>query len=243
MIQLQVTDTHIQWKEDTSEEWIDLIAIADLTGPQGPEGPVGQNGTDGQNGADGRSIELTKTETHIKWRYSGQAENVGWTELIAIADLIGPEGPQGRAGEQGIQGPQGPAGPAPEFQVSGTTLQWRLVGTEVWTDLIDLSTVIPPSAGGDGLSAGQLFVARVRKIGEENILGFGFDNGGSVIFNQEGDKFSLAKNYDAATEQLIFEETDCRYNKYKVYKPIDVVQTIYQANPEDMQKFSVRELI
>jgi hypothetical protein len=48
-------------------------------------------------GADGKSVELQKNATHIQWRQEGG----NWQDLIAVADLQGP---------QGIQGEQGPAG-------------------------------------------------------------------------------------------------------------------------------------
>lgn len=84
--------------------------IAGPTGPQGPQGVPGKDGKDGavgpkgepgekgekgEAGIDGREIELTKTSTHIQWRYAGQNEGEGWKELVAISDLVGPQGPAG----------------------------------------------------------------------------------------------------------------------------------------------------
>ena len=43
----------------------------------------------GDKGKDGREIELTKTSTHIKWRYTGQATGVGWASLIPLNELKG----------------------------------------------------------------------------------------------------------------------------------------------------------
>lgn len=71
------------------------------TGPKGEPGEKGEKGEPGQDGAkgaNGREIELTKTSTHIKWRYAGQGEGIGWKELIPISELVGPQGPQGPAG-------------------------------------------------------------------------------------------------------------------------------------------------
>ena len=46
-------------------------------------------GAKGNDGRNGREIELTKTSTHIKWRYAGQATGVGWTSLVPLSELKG----------------------------------------------------------------------------------------------------------------------------------------------------------
>lgn len=43
-------------------------------------------------GNDGREIELQKTTTHLQWRYVG---DVGWTDLLALADIKGDKGDTG----------------------------------------------------------------------------------------------------------------------------------------------------
>jgi len=127
------------------------------TGPQGDPGEPGPAGADGADGADGREIELQKSATHIQWRYEGED---AWTDLVALADL---EGPQGPAGNDGAQGPQGAAGAdgsdgadgrEVELQVTATHIQWRLAGGS-WQDLIALSELEGPQgqagqAGADG---------------------------------------------------------------------------------------------
>lgn len=68
--------------------------------------------------------------------------------------MIGPQGPPGPTGETGTQGPiglpgaPGADGPAIELQVYFGTIQWRVVGTEVWNHLINLSEI----EGEDGRS-------------------------------------------------------------------------------------------
>ena len=49
-------------------------------------------------GEDGREVELGSDDTHLLWRYVGDPY---WEELIAIADITGPQGPQGEKGEPG----------------------------------------------------------------------------------------------------------------------------------------------
>ena len=66
MIELQKSDTHIQWKYADEEVWQDLIAIQELKGPkgdtgeqgpQGIQGPKGDTGEQGLKGADGFGTE------------------------------------------------------------------------------------------------------------------------------------------------------------------------------------------
>lgn len=52
-------------------------------------------------GKDGREVELGSNDTHLLWRYVGES---GWHDLIAIADITGPQGPQGEKGEKGEPG-------------------------------------------------------------------------------------------------------------------------------------------
>ena len=80
----------------------------------------------GQDGADGREIELNATATHLQWRYAatGSTPATAWTNLVALADIRGPQGvrgddgtkgdkgDKGDDGEQGLQGVPGVAGAA-----------------------------------------------------------------------------------------------------------------------------------
>ena len=52
-------------------------------------------------GKDGREVELGSNDTHLLWRYVGES---AWRDLIAIADITGPQGPQGEKGEKGDPG-------------------------------------------------------------------------------------------------------------------------------------------
>ena len=54
-------------------------------------------------GKDGREVELGSNDTHLLWRYVGEG-NDGWHELIAKAEITGPQGPQGEKGEKGDPG-------------------------------------------------------------------------------------------------------------------------------------------
>ena len=96
-VEIRNNGEYVQWKytAQADSEWKNIVAITALKGatgqqgPQGATGPQGPQGPQGATGANGKQIELTKTSTHIKWRYSGQAEGIGWTPLIAVEDLKG----------------------------------------------------------------------------------------------------------------------------------------------------------
>lgn len=83
-------------------------------------------------GANGREIELTKSATHIQWRYVGEA---AWLDLLAL---------------DAIEGADGDDGPAIELQTSATHIQWRVAGDVSWIDLIALSE-LKGSKGDDAV--------------------------------------------------------------------------------------------
>ena len=66
----------------------------------------------GQDGADGREIELNATATHLQWRYAatGSTPATAWTNLVALADIRGPQGVQGDDGAKGDKGDKGDDG-------------------------------------------------------------------------------------------------------------------------------------
>lgn len=78
-----------------------------LQGPQGVQGETGAQGPQGDTGADGRAVEMQLGATHVQWRYIG---DTAWTDIVAVADITGPQGPQGVQGPQGDTGPEGPQG-------------------------------------------------------------------------------------------------------------------------------------
>ena len=51
-------------------------------------------------GQDGREVELGSNDTHLLWRYVGEG-NDDWRELIAKAEITGPQGEKGEKGEPG----------------------------------------------------------------------------------------------------------------------------------------------
>ena len=103
----------------------------------------------GADGEDGREIELQAGMTHIQWRLVGAPT---WTNLIALATLTGAAGTNGSNGTNGTNGSAGADGDDGreiEIQVTGTHIQWRLVGAPTWTNLIALAT-LTGAAGTNG---------------------------------------------------------------------------------------------
>jgi hypothetical protein len=159
-VELQLGATYVQWRYAGESTWNDLIAVADLVGPQGPVGVSGLQGIQGIQGLpgdDGREIVLDANATHIVWQYSG---DVSWTNLVALADLKGEQGDIGLTGPQGPIGPSGVAGTPGtngvagadgrevELQKSATHVQWKYDTDVVWTDLVALADL----QGAQGLT-------------------------------------------------------------------------------------------
>lgn len=103
-IELRKLNNYIQWRY-IGDDWVNLIAIADLKGDTGKKGDIGLPGINGYNGKDGLKIELRKNSTHIEWRYEGLA----WENLISLSDLKGNTGDPGKKGDTGNTGSVGPS--------------------------------------------------------------------------------------------------------------------------------------
>lgn len=135
---------------DFTEEQLRL-----LTGPKGDKGeqgltgPQGEAGPQGPAGENGKQIELAKTNDQIQWRYSGQEEGIGWTSLVAVADLKGDKGDRGLTGAQGERGADGRD---IELQKSSTHIQWKYTteASSAWRDLVALADITGSGGGLDG---------------------------------------------------------------------------------------------
>lgn len=98
-IELQKSETAIQWRYVGDETWKDLVDLVDLKGDPGPQGPQGEVGAQGPQGPQGIQGERGETGATGPQGPQGPKGDTGTT------------GPQGPKGEQGPQGEQGPAGP------------------------------------------------------------------------------------------------------------------------------------
>lgn len=96
-IEVQRAETHIQWHYE-GDEWQNLVAIADITGP------TGQKGADGANG---KTPEFRVSENTLQWRYVGDKI---WLNLYDLSVLKGLDGKDGKDGKDGINGKNGADG-------------------------------------------------------------------------------------------------------------------------------------
>ena len=96
-IEVQRATEYIQWRYE-GDEWQNLVAIADITGP------AGQNGADGANG---KTPEFRVNENTLQWRYTGDEI---WLNLYDLSVLKGLDGKDGINGKDGIDGKDGAAG-------------------------------------------------------------------------------------------------------------------------------------
>lgn len=120
-IELQVTATHIQWRYTDAPDWVDLIALSELVGPEGP------------------AIEMRSNGTNIQYRQIGSGEG-GWVNVIPLVDITGPPSL--------VPGPQGPSvadGNKGDVTVSGGGLSWTINAGAVALEELStaLATAIP----------------------------------------------------------------------------------------------------
>lgn len=118
-VEMRNNGTYIQWRLVGTSTWINLVALADITGPKGDPGTGGGGGS----GTDGRSVEIQTTSTEIQWRLIGDTT---WKTIVTLASL------KGQTGSTGPQGPAGnvrlmPAGAtaAPTDAPAGTIIAYR----------------------------------------------------------------------------------------------------------------------
>lgn len=130
-IELNLTDTHIQWRVVGASTWINLITRNALLGPQGPignpgptglTGPTGAAGSTGATGAAGYSPKVYLEETAPDDGLGNEGDLWFWdksaTELLFYyhdevswvnpeINLVGAQGPTGATGPAGTNGQTG----------------------------------------------------------------------------------------------------------------------------------------
>ena len=143
-VEVRKTDSAVQWRYE-GEEWQDLVALSDITGPAGQ---------DGSDGIDGKTAEFRVDGDHLQWRYRGESVWLNLYDLTTLKGADGSDGQDGTDGKDGVNGMNGKDGTngidgkTPEIRVDGNTLQWRYTGESNWQDLYDLSAL----KGADGVN-------------------------------------------------------------------------------------------
>jgi hypothetical protein len=143
-IEIQKTETAIQWRYEGDENWTDLVALSTLKGEKGDAG------------TDGKTVEIALNEGNIQWRYTDQSNE--WQTIISITALKGSDGKNGTTPHIGDNGnwyigeedtnvkAKGIDGREVNLQVANGYIQWQYTGEESWTNLIGVSTL----KGADG---------------------------------------------------------------------------------------------
>ena len=108
-IEVQRAETHIQWRYE-GDEWQNLVAIADITGP------TGQKGADGANG---KTPEFRVSENTLQWRYVGDEIWLNLYDLSVLKGLDGKDGADGKDGTNGQNGSDGADGNTPFIGENG----------------------------------------------------------------------------------------------------------------------------
>lgn len=87
---------------------------------------------------DGREVGFQNDGTYVQWRYEATDTQAAsdWTNLVALADITGPQGPN------------------VELRNNGTSLQWRVEGDVSWNDLISIADMTAgATADAEGYAA------------------------------------------------------------------------------------------
>jgi hypothetical protein len=117
-IEMQVTAGAIQWRI-SGGQWADLLNVADI---KGPKGEIGSRGPQGYSDYD-------------LWLQLG---NQGSLSQF-LQSIVGPKGDRGLQGDKGDQGTSGADGKNVEVRTDSGYIQWRLIGTPSWNNLVALA--------------------------------------------------------------------------------------------------------
>jgi hypothetical protein len=141
-VELGRTATDLVWRVRGTDEWLTLVALADLAGAAGESPALRVDGgmvqwklpadlvwtdlvsVEDLSGADGREVQLGTSASHIVWRYEGDVE---WADLVPLSLLAGADGRE------------------VELGVSASHVRWRLADG-AWADLVALDVL----RGADG---------------------------------------------------------------------------------------------
>jgi serine protease Do len=224
--EFRVSDTHIQWRYVGDTSWRDLLSLASIIGPQGPQGPAGPSGPSGPSGAsgspgatgaqgprgdvgpqgeqgpagidgvDGSGIVLVFESGVFAWRYDGETSTAN-RNLFTVDNNNITFNPAREV----------------EFRNDSGFIQWRYVGEENWTNLVNLDTLKgekgdPGIVEVSGIEAINLGLIQVVQQVDTGVLGIanprndGTSWGSAVVFAKSG------LEYFAITNQHVIENNN-----------------------------------
>ena len=142
-IEVQRATEYIQWRYE-GDEWQNLVAIADITGP------TGQKGTDGANG---KTPEFRVNENTLQWRYVGDEIWLNLYELTALKGADGRDGIDGKDGTNGQNGADGKDGTNGQNGTDGKDGNTPFIGENGnwWIGEIDTGVKAAGVDGTDGV--------------------------------------------------------------------------------------------
>lgn len=114
-IELQKSETHIQWRYVGELLWRNLIALEDLKGAQGLQGPQGLKGERGETGPQGLQGEKGEQGLQGIPGVKGDKGDSFTYEDFTPEQLNSLKGPKGDKGEQGLKGEKGADGITPDM--------------------------------------------------------------------------------------------------------------------------------
>lgn len=167
-IELRNTGEWIQYRYVTTDTWIDLISIEDITGPAGPAGPQGPQGDPGTPGT-AATVTAGTTTTGAPGT-NASVVNSGTTSAAVLDFTI----PRGDVGPQGPQGDPGPLVPLCDILTVGNTacLDINMDGNDLTNvGSIDFDTT-PANAGA---------VARLQWNDTDGTLDLGLKGGNVTL--------------------------------------------------------------
>ena len=85
-IELNKTDSYIQWRYIGDSTWNNLIALSQFQGEKGDKG---------------QEIELRANDLYIQWKYDDE-DSESWRNLVLIENLRGQKGDNGEDGKDGL---------------------------------------------------------------------------------------------------------------------------------------------
>ena len=143
-IEVQRTTEYIQWRYE-GDEWQNLVAIADITGP------AGQKGADG---TDGKTPEFRVSENILQWRYVGDEIWLNLYDLTALKGADGRDGKDGKDGKDGINGQDGRDGADGQNGSDGKDGKTPFIGENGnwWIGEIDTGIKAAGNDGKDGIN-------------------------------------------------------------------------------------------